>query len=229
GLEEAISGTIQEYYGERGFVTAAVEGGQHRDPETVDRLESTLWIALVAGGFLRAEQVAQLGEHRLRLRSFTRGLPSVVEVVHRHGREDGDGFQMKDGFRNFSTIKRGQVVARDRRGDIRSDVDGMLILPSYQSSGDDGFFVGRRVRRIWLRISAIVRRLHLHRLLPLLPGVRQHPDDPMALVANPKITRWAAVKVFHLFGLRRYAQEGGCLVFRRRREQIVGGKSVSEP
>ena len=61
GLEESIPGTIQDYFGERGFVTAAIEGGQHVDPATADRIESALWLTLVAAGIIDAVSVPGLG------------------------------------------------------------------------------------------------------------------------------------------------------------------------
>jgi hypothetical protein len=220
GLEETIGGTIQEYYGERGYVSVAIEGGQHHDPATPDHLESALWIALVSEGFVDERHVPDVAKHRARLRSITRGLPSVVEVVHRHGRREQDAFKMIDGFRNFSPVRRGQPVARDRDGEIHAAFDGMIILPNYQMVGNDGFFLGRRVRRFWLRLSTLVRRLRLDHLLPLLPGVRSHPADGMVLLVNPEITRWKVLKIFHLLGFRMCGREGGRLVFRRRRESI---------
>lgn len=222
GLEEVIRGTIQDYYGECGYVTAAIEGGQHDDPSTIDRVESALWITLVRSGVLAAGLAPDLERHRRRLRDASRGLPSVVEVIHRHGRAESDGFRMLDGFMNFSPIRRGQLVAHDVSGDIRAPVGGMLVLPSYQLSGDDGYFVGRRVKRIWLRVSTLARRLRLDRLAPWLPGVRRHRVDRDVMIADPRITRWLVPNIFHLLGFRRLPPQDGFLVFQRRPEASPG-------
>ena len=222
GLEEVIHGTIQEWYGQRGYVTAAVEGGQHDDPDTIDRLESALWITLVKSGLAGQSQVPELDRHRRRLRALSVGLPSVVEVVHRYGRLEGDGFRMIDGFKNFSPIRRGQLVARDANGEIRSPMGGMLVLPSYQTSGDDGYFVGRRVKRIWLRLSTVARRVRLDRVAPWLPGVRRDEVDRDVMLADPKIARWLTQKVFHLLGFRKCPSRDGYLVFKRRPEASPG-------
>lgn len=218
GLEESITGTIQGYFSDRGFVTFAVEGGQHTNPATSDRLESALWVILHAAGVLDAGGVPDLGRHRSRLRDVSDGLPDVVEVFFRHGLAPGDEFRMRGGFRNFSPVNRGELVASDRRGDILAPEDGLLILPSYQGRGDDGFFIGRHVRHFWLSLSAGLRRMHVDRLLHWLPGVHRDPADPGILYADPHVTRWLTSQVFHLAGYRKCDSINGLLVFRRRVE-----------
>ena len=45
-------------------------------------------------------------------------------------------------------------------------------MPRYQSTGRDGFFLGKRVRPFWLKLSKGLRRLRLERFLAALPGER---------------------------------------------------------
>lgn len=223
GLEEAIDGTIQEYFGARGHATAAVEGGQHGDPRTADHLESILWITLVSIGLLRRPDVGDLDAHRRRLERAAAGLPAVVEVFHRHGLSAGNGFEMHPGYRNFSPVRKGQRIARDQGGEVMAEAAGLLILPNYQGVGSDGFFLGRRVRRLWLRVSTLARKLHADRLLPLLPGVRRHPAEAGAVVVGSG-DRFAC-RLLHLLGYQRWGGTGDERVFRRRRE---GPPAVTE-
>ena len=218
GLEEAIDGTIQEYFGSFGHVTAAVEGGQHRDPETVHHLESVLWITLVGSGFLREKDVVDYREHRRRLAQACSGLPSVVEVFHRHGVSANNGFEMRPGFRNFSPVRKGEPVARDQDGEVVAGANGMLILPNYQNVGSDGFFLGRRVRRFWLQLSTLARQTGLARLMPSVPGVRRDPADDTAMIVGPGAPRRLTCGIFRLLGYQKHHDAGGELVFRRRRE-----------
>ena len=219
GLEEAIAGTIQEYFGERGFVTTAVEGGQHDAPETADRLESVMWLSLAAAQLMRRRDIPDYGRHLAHLGDLTHALPRVVEVRHRHGRVVGDGFEMVPGFENFSPVGEGEVVANDNTGPVRAIERGMLLLPSYQGLGDDGFFLGRRVKRMWLRVSSVVRKMHMEVFLPLLPGVRRDPTDARTILVDPKVARYIVLKIFHLFGYRKCPPQDGMLVFRRRPER----------
>ncbi len=218
GLEEAIAGSMLDHYGERGRIAVGVEAGAHDDAATADRHESALWLVLVATGLLPASRVPAPGHaaHRERLASAARGLPAVVEILHRHGTRDGDGFAMEPGFVNFAEVRRGRLLARDASGPLRAARSGLLLLPRYQGQGDDGFFLGRRVPVAWLRLSSALRRLRAERLLPFLPGVRPDVGDARVLSADPRIARLALVPVFHLFGYRRSATREGRILFTRR-------------
>ena len=53
---------------------------------------------------------------------------------------------MEPGFANIQPVARGQLLARDRRGEIRAPEDCLVVMPLYQGLGDDGFFLGRDLR-----------------------------------------------------------------------------------
>ena len=72
--------------------------------------------------------------------------PSIVEIVYRHVIEVEDDFRMEPGFVNFSLVREGQLLARDRRGEIHAMASRYVMLPLYQELGDDGYFLARRVR-----------------------------------------------------------------------------------
>ncbi len=218
GIEEEIQGSLLAYMEQRGRVALVVEGGQHQDPETPELLEAAVWLALVAAGSLEAREVPDLAGYRRRLSRATRRQPPVVEVTYRHGITPEDGFAMAPGFRNFQRVAAGQVLARDRRGEVAAPADGFLIMPLYQSLGDDGYFLGQRVLRFWLHLSTLLRRLKADRLLPHLPGVTRDPGQPERLRVDPGIARWLARQIFHLCGYRRLPPEGDRLVFVRRQE-----------
>ncbi len=221
GLEENIDGALLEYFSNRGHIAIAIEGGQHDAPTTVDNHEAAIWLALVATGVLAPEDVPDLERHRGRLDAAREGLPRVMEIRHRHGTREGDGFHMEPGFRNFMPIRRGQLLARDGTGEIRARERGRIVLPRYQGQGNDGFFTVRRVRPFWLRLSAWLRRLGMEPLLTWLPGVARHPTLPETLRVNPRVARWLTTQVFHLFGYRRLRSDGGHLAFGRRREEPI--------
>lgn len=218
GLEEIIHGSLLEYLGDRGHVCVAVEGGRHEDPATVDHHEAVLWIALTAAGALAPTEVPELDVAARRLKDAARGRPGVVEIVHRHHVQPTDGFRMEPGYKNFEWMRRGQLLARDLHGEVRAETDGVLLLPLYQELGEDGFFLGKEVRRLWLRVSRVLRTLRAGRLLRLLPGVRRHPEREDTLLVDPQVARYLAREIFHLFGYRQCRREGDKMVFTRRRE-----------
>lgn len=222
GIEEAIDGAFMGYFTELGHVAVAIEGGQHDDPATVDRLEAAIWLALVAAGALAGDDVPDLDACRSRLASAAEGLPRVLEVRERHPVHPMDGFQMKPGFRNLDPVTRGTLLAADVRGEIRARESGYLLMPLYQSQGSDGFFLARRVAPFWLRLSARLRRWRADRWLGALPGVRRDPEERDRLLVDPRVARFQTINLFHLLGYRRVRDRGELLVFSRRRPGYRG-------
>jgi len=219
GLEEEIVGIMTHHLADRGYVTLGYEAGQHDDPASSDRAEAAAWIVLEAAGVLPPGR-PEVERSRRRLAPESRGLPAVAEVRHRHAIAPGDAFEMAPGFRNFERVEAGQALAWDRRGPVHAPDDGLLLMPLYQAQGDDGFFLVRRVRPVWLELSRVLRRLRLERLLPALPGVRRHPELPGSFLVDRRVARWAALELFHLLGFRRRGPAGErYLVMTRRLER----------
>ncbi len=142
GLEKAIPGTTLEHFLAQGYRAVAVEGGQHRDPRAVDLLEAVSWRMLVVTGILDQSQVPDLAAKEQLLLAEAAGSPQHVVVRYRHGVAPEDGFEMLPGFRNLQAVRAGQVLARDRSGEVVAPQDGFILLPLYQKSGNDGFFIG---------------------------------------------------------------------------------------
>lgn len=227
GLEEVLDGSLLGYLCDLGHIGVAVEGGQHDDPETIDCHESAVWIMLVAAGALTAAQVPGLAAHRERLASRARGQPAVSEIRHRHiVRPEHEPFVMLPGFENFQPLARGQLVAHDARGPVFAPVAGRMMLPRYQGLGDDGYFVAAPVSPLALHVSAALRRLQLDRLVPLLPGIRRHPERADHFIADPQVARTRVVEVFHLLGYRHVRTLGAELVFTRRAPGASGVRSM---
>jgi succinylglutamate desuccinylase len=216
GLEELVEGTMLGYMGSKGYVVAGFESGQHDDPGSVDRAEAALWIALSAAGLIKEEKFPEVGQSRRLLAEGTRELPRAVEMRYRRGLQPGDGFRMRPGYRNFQLVAEGEVVASDADGDIRAPETARMLMPLYQSQGEDGFFIVRDFSRLWLTLSWLLRFLRLDRAVHLLPGVSRHPTRPDTLVVDRRVARWYALQLFHLLGFRRHLEEEDRLVVVRR-------------
>lgn len=223
GLEEEVDGALLDYLHHLGHVTLAIEGGNHADPDSVEHLVAVLWLALVAAGCVELRHVPEAGGLRTRLSEAVHGVPRIFELRYRHELREGDEFRMMPGFRNFQEVDAGEPVARDRRGEVQTPVEGRLFLPLYQAKGEEGFFIVREVSPFWLRTSALLRRLRLDRLARLLPGVEPHPDREETLIVHPLLAGRPTVDLFHLLGYRRERPEGGRLVLSRRKEAVEGG------
>jgi succinylglutamate desuccinylase len=221
GLEEQIDGTLLEYLNNLGAITMGFEGGQHEAITSVDHHEAVIWNATVATGNFRREDLAELDHWRSLLKSAGGGR-RVVEVRHRQAIVPEDGFRMEPGFRNFQPVRRGQVLAGDRAGEITARETGLILLPLYQKLGDDGFFLGREVKQFWLNLSAWLRNLKVGNYIHLLPGVRRDPLNENFLIINTRVARILPLQIFHLLGLRRRRWIDKFLVVSRRSYDLAG-------
>jgi len=216
GLEEQLDGTISEYLTSHGHVALTLEAGQHDSPVTVDNAEAAIWIALASAGLLDDKDVRV--DHSLAiLARNASAVPRFLEVCYRHAISSVDRFEMKPGFRSFDAIRPGQLLARDRNGEIRSRWNGRILMPLYQELGDDGFFVIREFKSIWLMVSALLRYLRADAVAHWLPGVSRHPTRSNTLIVDRRIARWYSLELLHLIGYRRKRAIGKALLVSRRR------------
>jgi hypothetical protein len=216
GLEEQLAATFLEYINNRGCVTMGCEGGRHDDPAAADHLEAVAWITLAAARVLDPGSLPS-PDPRTILKEAARGYPSIVEIRYRHPVPRGREFVMQPGYRSFQPVVAGERLGSWGDGrPVVSPEGGRLLMPLYQEQGDDGFFVTREVRRVWLRISTFLRRLGADRIAPLLPGVRTHPYMAGAVIVDRRMARWYTVEIFHLLGFRREVEQGHSLILSRR-------------
>jgi len=214
GLEDAVAGSLVGYWGRRGVVSFAIEGGRHEDPVTVDNHEAGLLLLLEYVGILGRGQL-DLSRQRAHVKFVTRDVPSVVEIIGRHPISAEDRFEMLPGYRNFQSIERGRHLATDRGGRIRADRSCRVMLPLYQAQGVEGFFLAREVRPVWLGVAALLRRLRLDAIVHWLPGVRRSKTDHDTILVNPRFAQRFATRLLHLLGFRRAQERGAAWSFTR--------------
>lgn len=143
GLGELVEGTLLGYLADWGISAVVFEGGQHHHPGTLASLRAALWLGMSGAGVIPESMFTEVTWARKRLIAATNGLPPVLELRYRHPVSPDDDFEMLPGFRSFQPIVSGQVLARDRNGDVPSPEEGRLLLPLYQAQGEDGFFLVR--------------------------------------------------------------------------------------
>ncbi|RMH68584.1 MAG: aspartoacylase [Gemmatimonadetes bacterium] len=220
GIEEALEGVMLGWVNDLGCVSYGFEAGQHDDPSSIDYQEAAIWISLVSAGCLSAKHFPEVRQYHHKLARATRGLPRTLEVRYRHGITPADRFRMKPGFENLTPVHKHQLLATDRKGDIRAPESGRVFLPLYQGQGDDGFFLARRIQPFWLYVSSFLRRLRTCRWVHLLPGVTRHPHQSDTFIVNTRIARLYTIQIFHLLGFRKKRLINGMLVVSRRKYDI---------
>ena len=129
---------------------------------------------------------------------------------------------MEPGFTNFQSVRRGELLAHDRIGAIKASETGLILMPLYQKLGNDGFFLVREVKRFWLKLSGLLRKLKVGHYVHLLPGVRRDPVNENFLIINTRIARILPLQVFHLLGFRRLRWSDKYLIVSRRAYDLVG-------
>lgn len=145
GMLSGVQGTTLHYFRGNHFLTefpvraVTFEAGNHDDPASIDLALAATMNLIRALGCVRAEDVNTY--HDTLLREAAAGLPLLTDLVYVHRVQQEDCFTMHPGYTNFRTVKKGDVVATDRDGDVVAPDDGYLLMPLYQLQGSEGFFL----------------------------------------------------------------------------------------
>ena len=219
GIEEQLEGTLLEYLNNIGAVTMGFEGGQHYAESTVNTHESLVWLAMERAGIIAWRDVPDAEYHAQVVKNAT-GKPEILEIRYRHAIAEEDAFTMHPGYENFQLIEKDEHLADDRIGAVRARESGVILMPLYQKLGEDGFFIGRRIRPFWLWLSAVLRNLHIADLMHFLPGVHRTDRGREVLRVDTKVARFFPLQVFHLLGFRKLRWAGESLIVSRRKHDI---------
>ncbi len=141
GIEESLRGTALAHFQKKGFISFGLEGGNHQNELTEYNITASLLLLLQAVGCIEKQYVSEIKDYEQHLKSHTRQLPVETELVYQHIIEPGDEFAMRPGYKNFQPVKEGEWLANDKDGKIEARCDGYILMPLYQSQGDDGFFI----------------------------------------------------------------------------------------
>ncbi len=146
GLLKDISGTTLHYFNQEnvGLPSTAIafEGGHHDDAQSINRCIAATVNFMRAIGVVSSEHIENRHDHILK--QYSRHLPEMVEVIYKFHIQDNHKWQMKPGFKNFQAVSKGDILARYDGQDVKAEVDGMILMPLYQTQGNDGFFIVKK-------------------------------------------------------------------------------------
>jgi len=219
GIEEYLDGPLLTYINEFGHIALGFEGGQHDDDESVINCEAFIWLALEASGCVKKDQISGFKDYKkvLSENGFDR---EFYEIDYRYLIKDHENFTMNKGFTNFDRIHKDELLASSDSHDVKAAMEGLIFMPLYQKQGDDGFFIITKIPKIWLKLSIIVRKLRLHNILRILPGIKKDPTNSYTLLVNPRTAKFLAVEIFHLFGYRKQVVKDDKLHFIKRDRKV---------
>ncbi|MEM8895249.1 MAG: succinylglutamate desuccinylase/aspartoacylase family protein [Bacteroidota bacterium] len=140
-MEKYLEGTLLNYYQHHGVVSFAFEGGLIGSKEAIELHESGIWEVLDTAGMISHHDHEEVDHYEKKLRAISDSLPSKVKAFYRHWVEREDEFVMKPGYINFQKVEKGELLARDKYGPIFAPASGLIFMPLYQDSGNDGFFL----------------------------------------------------------------------------------------
>ena len=146
GFSDLITGDIDHYLSRQGLTGFVFEGGQHESETAVENHEGMIWLALKKALDLDLHSISCYPECVKNFMEKNAPQPKTFEIVYRHSLQEGDDFKMEPGFENFDKIEKDELLAMHNGGEIRSDRDGYIFLPLYQSKGNDGFFIIEEVK-----------------------------------------------------------------------------------
>jgi len=220
GIEEYLDGPLLTYINEYGHISLGFEAGQHNNPESIINCEAFIWQSLVTSGCIDKKEIKNYERYQQILISHSKH-NGFYEIDFHYFLQDTEEFKMINGFNNFDNIQMQQVLALSNNIEVKANMNGQIFMPLYQKQGRDGFFIITRISRIWLQISAITRKLKLHHLLRLLPGIKQDPIYKYALIVNPRTAKFLTTKIFHLFGYRKKVVRDDKLHFIKRDRKVI--------
>ncbi len=152
GLINGIQGTTLHYFNSDNFkpetVAVTFESGQHDEELSVKRAIAAITNCMRSLGCVRAEDVEN--KHDKILIEYSRGLPKIADLLYCHSIASEDGFVMAPGYENFQKVEAGEILAHDRKGEIRSKETGRILMPLYQKQGEDGFFIIKTIEEFGL-------------------------------------------------------------------------------
>lgn len=220
GIEEYIHGPLLTYINKFGHIGVGFEAGQHQDKEAIKINEAFIWMVLVETGCLQQNGIKDYDKNYKILNQLSSFKGQFFEIDYKHSIKKDEKFEMLEGFSNFQKINKKEALAISNGTTLFSPLNARIFMPLYQNQGEDGYFIVTHISKFWMLISRYMRKMQLHHLLRLLPGIQQSKENKYILVINPKTAKYLTNEIFHLFGYRRKISRNGKLYFSKRDRKI---------
>jgi len=223
GIEEYLDGPLLTFVNEFGHVALGFEGGEHYAEQSIINCEAFIWLSLVITKCINKDQIKNYDLYK-HLLCEKRNTQDFYAIKFKYAIENNETFAMNNGFKNFDTIDKHQLLALSNGKKIKANIKGKIFMPLYQKQGDDGFFIINPISKFWLNLSKTVRKLKMYHLLRILPGIKMDAAHAHTLIVNPKTARFMAIEIFHLFGYRKQVIKDNKFHFIKRDRKISGFK-----
>lgn len=215
GIEEYLEGPLLSYINELGYVAFGFEAGEHTSKKALENHISFIYVSLMLAGSLSYSN-EQCKLHFNKLLKTTTQKDKFYEIIYRFKIEEEATFKMHAGFENFQKIDKNKPLAQNNHQEIYSPYSGSIFMPLYQGKGNDGYFIIRKIPKVFLALSKGLRNVKLDHFLVCLPGVHWQSRNKEALVINLTVARFFTKQFFHLLGYRSKRKDSNHLVMKNR-------------
>lgn len=140
-LKGFLDGTMLAWMCEKGHGGLAFEAGQHFSQQSMIKHEAFVRLAMYQTGFTPDISDTDIKTLKHYMNDELKPKHNHFELRLRYKIDEEEDFVMQPGFANFQRIFKGQVLAKNNKGDVLSPLDGNIFMPLYQKQGNDGFFV----------------------------------------------------------------------------------------
>lgn len=144
GVEKVLKTTILSYFNHHNLPSLAFEAGQHNDPQSALNMEAALWITMSNYDMIENSCGIVIDSVETLNKAVDGDMPANLEFLYRHPVTETSKFRMKPGFINFMPVFKGQHLADDVYGPVLAQHDALILMPLYQSQGEDGFFLVKK-------------------------------------------------------------------------------------
>ena len=141
-LFNKVKGSLVEYYNSQNVTSIVFEGGAIGDPASINNHEAGIWKILEKKNIISPQSIPKrVKENITKMTEFAKKNNGVYKVNYIHRIKTNDDFLMHPNMSNFQPIKKGQIIAEDKNGPIKSNTTGYLLMPLYQEQGEEGFYI----------------------------------------------------------------------------------------
>ena len=201
GIEEYLDGPLLSYLNELGYVAFGFEGGQHDSLSSIENHKAFIYQSLMYTESVTKDEI-DFQHYYDALAKTSIDTRNIYEIYYHYRIKEDESFNMKPGFLNFQRINKGEELAKSNGEVIVAKKQGRILMPQYQSQGDDGYFSIRKIPPVFLRLSNYFRKIRVDKLLPIMPGISWTSDKHDSLIVNRKVAWLFAKQFFHLLGYR---------------------------
>ena len=216
GLEELLDGPMFSFFSELGLPAVLFEAGQHDAISSYENHVAFIWYILAELKSIKKRSIPEYQNCLETLKKNTPGGNRLFEIKQRYLIQDGEKFKMKEGFVNFQKVEKGEVLAHNQYGDIKSERKANVFMPLYQSQGCDGFFLVKEIKPFWFNFSSRTRKWKLDKTMNILPGIKKVKNGISGYQINKSVARYKSISFLHLLGYRRVKDNGSTLKMTRR-------------